>query len=208
MKEKLTYTLLGEGYAEYAFLEIYLRRVFEKEKPNIQLVSSRQMKPSGGKSSSSIILSKIKDHYITSFVNKNDVKLFISGIDLDDSDFEDGMPKYHARIEEMKSKLGNLYSKFESKTILFVPIQAIDYWILYQKYQVDKTSSKVPNNSLESKSKDDIKKELYGIVNPDSNKIETVVKKITEKADFEELAKQSKSFKLFHNQVKSFIASL
>ena len=26
MSKKLTYTLLGEGYAEYAFLEIYLRK--------------------------------------------------------------------------------------------------------------------------------------------------------------------------------------
>ncbi|MEA5405161.1 hypothetical protein VB776_19655 [Arcicella sp. DC2W] len=204
MKEKLTYTLLGEGYAEYAFLEIYLRRVFEKEKPNIQLVSSRQMKPSGGKSSSSVILSKIKDHYITSFVNKNDVKLFIAGIDLDDSDFEDGMPKYHARIEEMKSKLGNLYSKFESKTILFVPIQAIDYWVLYQ----DKIEGKIANSSLEAKSKDEIKKKLYGTSNANQIKIEKVATEVAQKADFEELAKQSKSFTLFHKQVKSFIDNL
>ncbi len=204
MKEKLTYTLLGEGYAEYAFLEIYLKRVFEKEKPNIQLVSSRQMKPSGGKSSSSIILSKIKDHYITSFVNKNDVKLFISGIDLDDSDFEDDMPKYQARIEEIKSKIGKLYSKFEDKTILFVPIQAIDYWVLYQ----DKSEGKIANSSLEAKSKDEIKKKLYGTSNANQIKIEKGATEVALKADFEELAKQSKSFKLFHNQVKSFIDNL
>ncbi len=204
MKEKLTYTLLGEGYAEYAFLEIYLRRVFEKEKPNIQLVSSRQMKPSGGKSSSSVILSKIKDHYITSFINKNDVKLFIAGIDLDESDFEDDMPKYQARIEEIKSKIGKLYSKFEDKTILFVPIQAIDYWVLYQ----DKSEGKIANSSLEAKSKDEIKKQLYGTSNANQIKIEKVAIEVAQKADFEELAKQSKSFKLFHNQVKSFIDNL
>lgn len=204
MKEKLTYTLLGEGYAEYAFLEIYLRRVFEKEKPNIQLVSSRQMKPSGGKSSSSVILSKIKDHYITSFINKNDVKLFIAGIDLDESDFEDDMPKYQARIEEIKSKIGKLYSKFEDKTILFVPIQAIDYWVLYQ----DKSEGKIANSSLEAKSKDEIKKKLYGTSNANQIKIEKVAIEVAQKADFEELAKQSKSFKLFHNQVKSFIDNL
>ncbi|MET3129656.1 hypothetical protein ABID42_004782 [Arcicella rosea] len=204
MKEKLTYTLLGEGYAEYTFLEIYLRRVFEKEKPNIQLVSSRQMKPSGGKSSSSVILSKIKDHYITSFINKNDVKLFIAGIDLDESDFEDDMPKYQARIEEIKNKIGKLYSKFEDKTILFVPIQAIDYWVLYQ----DKSEGKIANSSLEAKSKDEIKKKLYGISNANQIKIEKVATEVAQKADFEELAKQSKSFKLFHNQVKSFIDNL
>lgn len=204
MKEKLTYTLLGEGYAEYAFLEIYLRRVFEKEKPNIQLVSSRQMKPSGGKSSSSVILSKIKDHYITSFINKNDVKLFIAGIDLDESDFEDDMPKYQARIEEIKSKIGKLYSKFEDKTILFVPIQAIDYWVLYQ----DKSEGKIANSSLEAKSKDEIKKKLFGTSNANQTKIEKVATEVALKADFEELAKQSKSFKLFHNQVKSFIDNL
>lgn len=204
MKEKLTYTLLGEGYAEYAFLEIYLRRVFEKEKPNIQLVSSRQMKPSGGKSSSSVILSKIKDHFITSFINKNDVKLFIAGIDLDESDFEDDMPKYQARIEEIKSKIGKLYSKFEDKTILFVPIQAIDYWVLYQ----DKSEGKIANSSLEAKSKDEIKKQLYGTSNANQIKIEKVAIEVAQKADFEELAKQSKSFKLFHNQVKSFIDNL
>ncbi|MDR6561065.1 MULTISPECIES: hypothetical protein [unclassified Arcicella] len=204
MKEKLIYTLLGEGYAEYAFLETYLKRVFEIEKPNIQLVSSRQMKPSGGKSSSSVILSKIKDHYITSFINRNDVKLFIAGIDLDESDFEDNMPKYNAKIEEMKNKLGNLYSKFEDKTILFVPIQAIDYWILYQQ----KSENKISNNSIESRNKDEIKTRLYGDSNANQIKIEKISLKIATKANFEELAKQSKSFKLFHNQVKSFIETL
>ena len=57
---------------------------------------------------------------------------------------------------------------------------------------------------MESSVKDVTKKRLYG-ANANKTKIEKIAKDVADKADFEELAKQSKSFKLLHKQVKLFI---
>ena len=204
MKQKITYTLLGEGYAEYAFLEIYLKRVFTTKHTDIQVVSSKLMKPSGGKSNSSRVLSNLKNLCFKSFVSRNDIQLFIAGIDLDQADNDPDLLKYKARVKEMIDKLGKeLLAKYQDKIILFVPIQAIDYWILYQQYRL-KNDSKPTENSLESITKDATKKKLYGI-NMNETKIEKIAKEVAEKADFAELSKQSKSFKLFHEQVEKFI---
>ena len=204
MIKKLTYTLLGEGYAEYVFLEIYLRRMYAEYKPDTQLVSSRLMKPSGGKSSSSQVLANIQKLCIKSFISRDDIQLFIAGIDLDQADNDPGLMKYKARIKEMTDKLGKeLYGQYKNQILLFAPIQAIDYWILYQFYRLKK-EIKTTDNSLESSVKDVTKKRLYG-ANANKTKIEKIAKDVADKADFEELAKQSKSFKLLHKQVKLFI---
>ena len=202
--KKITYTLLGEGYAEYAFLEIYLKRVFAIQHTDIQIVSSKLMKPSGGKSNSSRVLSNLKNLCFKSFVSRNDIQLFIAGIDLDQADPDPDLLKYKARVKEMTDKLGKeLLNKYKDKIILFVPIQAIDYWILYQSYHL-KNEIKSKENSLESTTKDATKKKLYGI-NINETKIKKIAKEVAEKADFEELAKQSKSFKTFHEQIVKFI---
>ena len=204
MSKKLTYTLLGEGYAEYVFLEIYLRRMYAEYKPDTQLVSSRLMKPSGGKSSSSQVLANIQKLCIKSFISRDDIQLFIAGIDLDQADNDPDLMKYKARIKEMTDKLGKeLYGQYKNQILLFAPIQAIDYWILYQFYRLKK-EIKTTDNSLESSVKDVTKKRLYG-ANANKTKIEKIAKDVADKADFEELAKQSKSFKLLHEQVKLFI---
>jgi hypothetical protein len=204
MSKKLTYTLLGEGFAEYAFIKIYLERMAAQKDADIQVVSSRLMKPNGGKSSSSQVLANIKNLCIKSFVSRNDIQIFIAGIDLDQIDNDPDLPKYKARIKEMTDKLGKeLYGQYQNKIVLFVPIQAIDYWILYQNFRLKK-EDKSKDNSLESTPKDAIKKRLYG-ANANEIRIERITQDVAEKADFEELAKQSKSFRLFHEQVKMFI---
>jgi hypothetical protein len=203
MKQRLIYTLLGEGYAEYAFLEIYLRKMFDKHKPDTQLVSSKLMTAKGGISNSSRVLANLPKLCQISFNDRKDIGFLVAGIDLDTTDFEDDLPIYKARIKEMTDKLGKLYGLFQDKIILFVPIQAIDYWISYQHYRL-KNDSKPANHSLESIGKNDTKKRLYG-KDINETKIERIAKEVAEKADFEELAKQSKSFKLFHEQLKKFI---
>ena len=206
MSKKLTYTLLGEGFAEYAFIKIYFERMVAEKKDDIQVVSSRLMRPNGGKSSSSQVLANIKNLCIKSFVSRNDIQIFITGIDLDQTDNDPDLPKYKARMKEMTDKLGKeLYERYQNKIIFFVPIQAIDYWVLYQHYRLKK-EDKPKDNSLESSAKDTIKKRLYG-ANTNEIKIERIVGEVAEKADFEELTKQSKSFRLFHEQLKKFIES-
>lgn len=196
MRRKLTYTLLGEGYAEYAFLKKYLELVSTSNQ--IQAVSSGLILSNGSKAK---VYKHLEIFYNNTFLDKK-ADLFIAGVDLDEADFE--LDKFNAEVNKLKAGLGKLYKQFEKKTIFFVPIQAIDYWILYQKYKIDK-STKPTNNSLEAKGKVDVKRNLYDNTLPNRQIIEKISVQIAEKADFEELGKQSKSFNLFHSQVKNFI---
>lgn len=193
---KLTYTLLGEGFAEYAFLKKYLERIVTSKQ--IQAVSSGLILPNGSKAK---VYHQLAIFYANTFLDKK-ADLFIAGVDLDEPDFE--MNKFKAEIKKLKEGLGKLYKQYEDKTIFFIPIQAIDYWILYQKYQTD-GSTKPVSNSLESKNKVDVKRLLYSNTLPNRQSIEKISSNIAEKADFDELAKQSKSFKEFHSQIKGFI---
>lgn len=193
---RLTYTLIGEGFAEYAFIKKYLEIVAESKQ--IRAVSSGQELTRGSKAK---VYNELLTFYIRSFVD-NYIDLFIAGVDLDEQDFE--LDVFNAEINRLKARLGSLYNKYKQKTILFVPIQAIDCWILYQKYKIDR-SAKSNDNSLESRSKNDIKRAVYNNTQPGRQIIERVATQIAERADFDELARQSKSFNKFHEQVKNFI---
>jgi hypothetical protein len=129
--------------------------------------------------------------------------LFIAGIDLDKPDPTDEQELHEARIQELKNKLGKLHSKYKDKIILFVPVQCVDHWLYYQYYKVAQ-SKKPPANSLESTNNKEVKKVLYGD-KIDRRRIEVITEKIVSVCNFDELARQSKSFRSFHEQVTDFI---
>lgn len=201
--KKLIYTLLGEGIAEDAFIPAYIQSVAKVK--NIQTVRSRLKISTSSKPSMSKVLDHLESFCIQSLVQNNE-QLFIAGIDLDKPDHTDKQELYKARIQELKNKLGTLYGKYENKIILFVPVQCIDHWLYYQYYKIDK-SEKPSNNSLESQSGKEIKKMLYGN-RRDGGQIKEITAKIIKDCDFDELAKQSRSFRNFHEKVTKFIDQL
>jgi hypothetical protein len=94
--------------------------------------------------------------------------------------------------------MGKVYKQYKEKIILYVPIQAIDCWVYYIQHNATA-------NSLESTNKDETKKKVYGEKNPDRQRIERIVREVAAKADFAKLAKQSRSFKHFHEQIVAFL---
>ncbi len=128
---------------------------------------------------------------------KNPCDLFIAGIDLDQPDFGD-LEIHTTRVLELKNSMKETYKSYADKIVLFIPIQAIDYWLFYAGEQATA-------DSLEARTKDEIKKKVYGSKNPDRRQIVKSAKAIAEKADFAKLAKQSRSFKHFHQQVIAFL---
>lgn len=129
---------------------------------------------------------------------RNPCDLFLAGIDLDKSDFTDDLAYHTERIQELKGRMGKVYKQYEDRTILYVPVQAIDCWVWY--VQQNATA-----NSLESTGKSDTKKAVYGRSDPDRQRIEKVVREAAVRADFAKLAKQSRSFRHFHEQVTDFL---
>ena len=198
MSKTLRYTLVGEGFAEYQFIPAYMNWAAKRigglriVKTNIQIAITKN--PSLSK-----VLQEAATLCALSFVDdRNPCDLFIAGIDLDKSDFTDEQEHHAKRLQELKDAMGKVFRQYESRTILYVPIQAIDCWVYY----IQKNATA---NSLESTGKDETKRKVYGEKNPDRQRIEKVVREAATKADFAELAKQSRSFAHFHKQVTDFL---
>jgi hypothetical protein len=200
MSKTLRYTLIGEGFAEYQFIPAYISWAARQAgdlkaiRSNVQIAVSKN--PSVSK-----VLDSAAMYCAQSFSDdRNPCDLFIAGIDLDETDFTDDLEIHGKRLRELKEKMGKVYRLYEDKTILYVPIQAIDCWVYYTQHQV-------APNSLEAVGKDETKKKVYGNKNPDRQRIEKVVKEAVSTADFAKLAKQSRSFAHFHKQVSAFLTT-
>ncbi|KAA9347123.1 DUF4276 family protein [Larkinella humicola] len=197
--KRLNYTIIAEGYTEYKFIPLYLRQVAEKV--DIQVVrSSLDLK--GKQPSKSKVLQEASK--LCNLAIQQNHHLIIAGVDLDEADHESELPLHSAVCENLKIKL-KIYSQYKNRIILFVPMQAIEHWLGYQAYKVGK-ANKFANNSLESKPQGELKRILYGN-KEDGRTMETVAEKIAIAADFDELAKQSRSFDHFHKQIVTFLAS-
>ena len=198
MSKTLRYTLVGEGFAEYQFVPAYMNWAaaqigdLQIVRTNIQIAITKSPSLSKVLQGAAMLCAK-------SFTDdRNPCDLFIAGIDLDEPDFTDDLELHEKRLRELKERMGKVYRQYEDRTILYVPIQAIDCWVHY----VQKNATV---NSLESVDKDETKKKVYGERNPDRQRIEKVVREAATKADFAELAKQSRSFAHFHKQVTNFL---
>lgn len=198
---KLVYTLVGEGFAEYQFIPAYIDWVAAKQAQELQVVRTRIQIAITKNPSVSKVLSDAQSLCAQSFADsKTPCHLFIAGIDLDKTDFTDDLEKHGKRIQELKAAMGKVFKQYEDKIILYVPIQAIDCWIAY-------VQQKATPNSLEGHGKDDTKLKVYGQKKPDRQRIEKVAREAAQKADFAQLAKQSRSFNHFHQQITTFLAT-
>ncbi len=198
MSKTLRYTLVSEGFAEYKFIPAYMEWA-AKETGDLQVVRTNIQIAITKNPSLSKVLQEAAILCARSFADdRNPCHLFIAGIDLDEPDFTDDLELHGKRLRELKERMGKVFKQYEAQTILYVPVQAIDCWVYY--VQQNATA-----NSLESTGKNETKRKVYGEKNPDRQRIEKVVREAAAQADFAKLAKQSRSFKHFHNQVIAFL---
>lgn len=197
---RLDYTLIAEGYAEYAFIPTYLRLVAEQHE--IQAVRSK-LGFKGQDAGKSKVL-KEAEPISTTAVQQNH-QLIMVGVDLDAPDHEIEQPKHEAECRQVIEALGKSYKRYNDRIVYFVTVQAIEQWLAYQAYKVG-LAEKFSVNSLESRQQGELKKLLYGERENGPN-MDRVAEKIALAADFTELAKQSRSFAHFHNQVTTFLNS-
>ncbi|WP_375448303.1 hypothetical protein [uncultured Fibrella sp.] len=198
VKNRLEYTLVAEGYAEYAFIPVYMRRMADRYA--IQAVKSKLgLRP--GKSNKSEVYLEYQDILKDSINRQYD--LFIVGVDLNEPDREQDQPVHRKECDKLIAALGKPYQRFSNKIVLYVPVQAIEYWLIYQLHKVQAMKTTV-SNSVKSAHQDKFKEQLYKN-RRDGDAMQQVAKEIAEKADFDELAKQSCSFCHFHEQVTAFL---
>ncbi|MDX2247991.1 MAG: hypothetical protein SF052_14495 [Bacteroidia bacterium] len=188
---EIRYTLLAEGYAELGFIPEILRQIggdkyiWRKSNLNIPKPSNRAR-----------VLAKLEVFSETSLLrNKED--LFIAGIDLDQQETEKEMPLWNKERKMIQEKLS---TKIPSdKVVIFIPIQAIDYWLLYLH------DPQLAANSAESKTRGEVKKLVYGKRN-DGNSMQKTAKSLAVKPGvIDILSKKSRSFACFAEEVKTFL---
>lgn len=196
--KRLDYTLIAEGYAEYAFIPVYLKLVAEQY--GVQAVRSR-LGFRGQDAGKSKVLKEAGS--ISNVAIQHDHQLILVGVDLDVVDHELEQPKHKAECERVIVALGKSYTNFGDRIICFVTVQAIEQWLSYQAYKVG-LSGKGSPNSLESKTQAELKRLLYG-AKGNGPTMSNVAERIASTADFDELAKQSRSFLHFHKQVTDFL---
>ncbi len=200
-RKRLDYTLVAEGFAEYAFIPTYLRLVAETY--DVQAVPSKldlkKKQPSKSK-----VLQEAGKLCIAAMQAEH--HLFVAGIDLDKADHEVHLPEHEAECTKLSDAMGKTYAKFADKIILYVPVQAIEHWLVYQAHKLDVKVKypTFPNYSIESKPQGELKEILYR-GNENGDQMERLAKVIAESADFAQLAKQSRSFAHFHKQVHTFL---
>lgn len=195
MSATIEYTLIAEGFAEYAFIPVYLKRLATGKGVVIKKSSLDLLKKQPSKSkvlalSESLCLRALRD----------EMQAFcIVGVDLDGPDQTDEQVQHEAECNGLIKALGSAHKRYGENIILYVPVQAIEHWLIYQAYQT-KPITKPENWSVEKEPPTKLKKLLYGD-KEDGRRMQNVAKAIAEKADFDELVKQSRSFAHFHKQI-------
>ncbi|MBD2754549.1 DUF4276 family protein [Spirosoma validum] len=201
MKSALVYTLVAEGFTEYTFIPIYLKRVAAEKTLQIKRSSLDLLKKQPSKSK---VLVEAEDLCLKALRDENQA-FCIVGVDLDGPDQTDEQQEHVKECDKLIKALGSAYkpNTYKARIAIYVPIQAIEHWLIYQAYH-SKLIDKPVANSIEKESQDKLRKLLYGSKD-DRRQMQSIAQTIAEKADFNELAKQSRSFAHFHNQIIAFL---
>lgn len=199
MKTPLVYTLVAEGFAEYSFIPVYLKRLATEKGLQAKRSSLDLLKKQPSKSK---VLAEAEELCLKALRDEKQA-LCIVGVDLDGPDQTDEQEEHTAECAKLIKALDTAHKRYKERILLYVPIQAIEHWLTYQAYQL-KMNDKPVNGTLEKLHQKELKRLLYG--NQDNRrKMQAVAQAIAEKVDFDELAKQSKSFAHFHQQVIDFL---
>ena len=199
MKIPLIYTLVAEGFAEYSFIPIYLKRIaalkgLQIKRSSLDLLKKQPSKSKVIQEAEELCLKALRDEEQT---------FCIVGVDLDKADQTDEQREHSNECSTLKKALDTAYKHYEKQIMLYVPIQAIEHWLAYQAFHL-KMNTRPANGSLEKFHQKELKRLLYGD-NDNRRKMQDIAQSIAEKADFDELAKQSRSFGHFHRQVTEFL---
>ena len=191
----LQYGFFGEDAPQKSFLDNYLHRLNQEDKRSFQFRGQEQFNQLfqgrdrngvkhgvGAAAEQGLGLSRFK------------LDCLFVGLDLDSN-----LPTaYEHEAKILRERIPEL---LHSRSLLMLPMQCIEHWILYVKrdgYQAE---------ALESLSNRAVQEELYGGKIASSRKKE-VVRDLTKNLRINWLANRSPTFSLFHQQVKEYLDSV
>ena len=134
--------------------------------------------------------------FISNGIKYFSLDLCLVGLDADD---EAHAEKYSAMYEKLVS------NNLSKKGLIFIPVQAIEYWLWYLKVKIDNPQLE-GTPAIEAKSRQDLKKWIYNRKKPTNKKSNPLVAELSKNIDFDWLNAHSASFKhffvLFNNYLK------
>ena len=191
--------MVAEGFAEYTFVPIYLKRLAAERGLQLKRSSLDLLKKQPSKSK---VLAEAEELCLKALRDEEQT-FCIVGVDLDVPDQTDEQGIHTAECGKLIKALGSAHKTFGDQIYVYVPVQAIEHWLMYQAYQT-KLADKPSAGSVEKEPQEKLKKILYG-GRGNRRQMQAVALKIAERADFDELTKQSRSFAHFHKQVTDFL---
>lgn len=123
------------------------------------------------------------------------IDFFFVGKDYDDADRR----SFDKEFEKLRSQLS---SNHQSRTIIFLPVQAIEHWLCYLK------QSGTKNISLEGMERKQAKIEIYGAPKVSTARCKDVVEELTQNIDFDWLRNRSHSFNHFYRQIEPIMKAM
>ncbi len=193
--KSLTYGIICEDKAHYNFITTFVRLFASRQRRHVAV--NKDFYSRFRASNSKEVLKKFSQAAIIGFRDYL-LDFLIIGIDYDDRNRE----KFDEEINALYQKLD---SRFSDKSIIMFPVQAIEHWMLYIQYHLDKPKS-TKNISFEPLSRKEAKRRIYkgkyAQTDPE------LVINLTSRIDISWLISRSESFKRFYSDLNQLFSQL
>jgi hypothetical protein len=192
--KQIAYGFFGEDEPQKLFLENYLRQLPSYlERPEIMFYANEEFLYSLGSGSNN--RDRVDGFFVEAGVRgflQHSLDLYFVGRDCDHHDDADCRKKR----QEMELKI---ISQWQNKTIILVPVQCIEHWLLYLKRrQSNPVSTK--NETLELIPRDKAKLELYNRKRFSPEHDRSMVKDLTKSIYIHWFESRCESFRAFHQK--------
>ncbi len=202
---QITYGFYGEDVAQKLFLGKYLFLLPEymNKTQDVVLQPNKDFHDRFGLENKARIDNQFVEVGIRGFLDHR-LDLYFVGRDCD----ENSELRCEKRREEMGSLIeSRINAKWRGKTIVFVPMQCIEHWLLYVKRLQDYPGS-TKNDPLEHVPNADAKYALYGKKKVTLKYSEPIVRGLIESMDIKRLESMCPSFLAFHKKTESCVKQL
>jgi len=149
---------------------------------------------------------KGKNYVLKSFINLIrdglvgfGVDVCFVGVDADDESYEDNFNKMTAQLTE---------NDLNDKAIIYIPVQAIEYWLWYLKLKYEKPDLDISEvDAIEAETRREMKKRLYH--NKKTTKYSNeIVERYSESFDIDWLRRCSDSFDACAKEFENYVNKL
>jgi hypothetical protein len=202
---RITYGFYGEDVAQKLFLGkyLYLLPEYMNKTQEVVLQPNENFHARFGLENKARIDNQFVEVGIRGFLEHR-LDLYFVGRDCD----ENNEPRCKKRREEMESQIEfQVNAQCRGRTIVSVPVQCVEHWLLYVKRLQDYPGS-TKNDPLEHVPNADAKNALYGKKKVTVKYSEPIVRRLIESMDIKRLESMSQSFLAFHKKAESCVKQL